>query len=337
MDREQEEMQFLGLFGIYAESYKIIFRWRKIFSQITLALILPLSFIFLSHIEVSRLINSKINHTEIQLDRTPTSTKRYEKLSDVLSSELVTLWLFHFAYFTFVLIFSLLSTSAVVYTVASIYTSRDITFRRVMSVVPKVWKRLMVTFLCAFATFFAYFLAYIACEVVFALLLVMWFYTVGTYSLMIIYNIRFLYLVGLLYLSVVWHLANIVSVLEDLCGFRAMMKSKDLIKGKTWIAMFIFFKLNLSFGVIKYLFEHSVVHGESFSVIARFGYGTLCLLLLFMLYLFGLVIQTVIYFVCKSYHHENIDKSTLSDHLEVYLGEYMPLKAKDVQLEQVQV
>jgi hypothetical protein len=51
MEREQEEMQFLGVFGIYKEAYKIIFSWRKIFSQITLALILPLSFILLAHVQ----------------------------------------------------------------------------------------------------------------------------------------------------------------------------------------------------------------------------------------------------------------------------------------------
>ncbi|KAK4387356.1 hypothetical protein Sango_2342200 [Sesamum angolense] len=43
---------------------------------------------------------------------------------------------------------------------------------------------------------------------------------------------------------------------------------------------------------------------------------------------------TVIYFVCKSYHHENIDKSALSDHLEVYVGDYVPLKGKDIQLKE---
>ncbi|WVZ14091.1 hypothetical protein V8G54_011657 [Vigna mungo] len=56
-----------------------------------------------------------------------------------------------------------------------------------------------------------------------------------------------------------------------------------------------------------------------------------------LLYLFQLVIQTVLYFVCKSYHHQNIDKSSLSDHLEVYHGEYEPLKAKDVQMEEIHV
>ena len=56
MDREQEEMQSLGLFGfLYEEASKITLSWRKILTQITLKLIIPLSFIFLIHIEVSNL------------------------------------------------------------------------------------------------------------------------------------------------------------------------------------------------------------------------------------------------------------------------------------------
>ncbi|GMP79647.1 hypothetical protein CsSME_00035109 [Camellia sinensis var. sinensis] len=333
MDREQEEMQFLGFFGIYVESYKIIIAWRKIFSQISLALILPLSFIFLAHMEVSALLFSKIHHHEYQLRGTLDGTQKHDKLSDLVSSEVAILWLFRLAYFTCFLIFSLLSTAAVVYTIASIYTARPVTFRKVMSVVPKVWKRLMVTFLCTFVTYFLY-------NAVAVLLIILWAFTVGDTdaAAAVLIIIFILYAIGFIYLTIIWQLASVVSVLEDSYGFKAMIKSKNLIKGKMWIAIVIFFKLNFAMVAIQILFEILVVHGgESVSVAGRVGFGILCLLLLLKLFLFGLVIQTVIYFVCKSYHHENIDKSTLSDHLEVYLGEYVPLKAKDVQLEQVHV
>ncbi|KAL4198548.1 hypothetical protein AMTRI_Chr03g140740 [Amborella trichopoda] len=51
MDREPEEMQFLGCLGIYNE----------IFTRITLALILPLSFIFVAHNFVTDRIFSSIH------------------------------------------------------------------------------------------------------------------------------------------------------------------------------------------------------------------------------------------------------------------------------------
>ncbi|KAH7567973.1 hypothetical protein ACOSP7_009702 [Xanthoceras sorbifolium] len=330
MDREQEEMQFIGLFGIYKEAYKVIYTWRKIFSQITLALILPLSFIFLAHIEISNFLFSKIIHTHRELDHTRAGTPKFHRLSHLMSSERTYYWLFEALYFTFFLILSLLSTAAVVYTIACIYTGKEVSFKKVISVVPKVWKRLMVTFLCSFVAFFAY-------NVVAFIVLVIWAVSIGNTILGLPFFILILisYLVGFVYMTIIWHLASVVSVLEESCGFGAVVKSHGLIKGKMCVAIVIFFKLIFSLVIIERAFQVLVVHGRSIGMVNRVSYGIVCFLLLFKLILFGLVIQTVIYFVCKSYHHENIDKSALSGHLEVYdLGEYVPLKAKDVQLEQ---
>ncbi|KAK8716340.1 hypothetical protein V6N13_043653 [Hibiscus sabdariffa] len=116
-----------------------------------------------------------------------------------------------------------------------------------------------------------------------------------------------------------------------------MKKSRALIKGKVGVAAAVFLLLVVSFIGIQVVFEIGVLFYWSMSVEMRIGIPILCFSMLFNVMLFGLVAQTVIYLVCKSYHHENIDKSSLADHLEVYLGEYVPLKAKDVQLEQFHV
>ncbi|PON60846.1 polyadenylate-binding protein 1-B-binding protein [Parasponia andersonii] len=335
MDIEQEEMQFLGVFDIFKEAYKIILTWRKIFSQITLTLIFPLSLLILIHIEVSDILFRKIIHNEIDLDETQVGTPKYNKLSDLISSEWTYLWLFKAAYFTFLLIFSLLSTSAVVYTVASVFTARELSFKKVMSVVPKVWKRLMVTFLWTFLAFFAYnVVAMILLIVVFVIMgAVSYYLGIGT---LVVLGVS--YVGGFIYLGLVWQLASVVSVLEDARGIQAMNKSKALMKGKMWTAIFIFGILTVLSFVIQFAFQKLVVHGWSFGELDRICYGILSLLVFVKLMLFGLVIQTILYFVCKSFHHENIDKSALSDHLEVYLlGEYVPLKAKDVQLEHFEV
>ncbi|KAK3032418.1 hypothetical protein RJ639_037145 [Escallonia herrerae] len=335
MDREQEEMQFLGLFGIYKEAYKVIISWRKIFSQITLALILPLSFIFLAHKEISHLLFWRILETQWELHRTQAGSKKFHYLSDHIRSEWITFFLFKAAYFTFLLILSLLCTSAVVYTIASIYTRRGVTFKKVMSVVPKVWKRLMATFLCAFLAFFAYNLLAFLVIAIWSITLTETPAETPTFIIILI-----LYVAGFLYMTIIWQLASVVSVLEDSYGFKAVLKSKKLIKGNLMVASFIFLKLNFLLVVIQIVFDMHVVHGRWYhgaSFGSRIGFGILCLLLLFKFILFGLVIQTIIYFVCKSYHHENIDKSNLSEHLEGYLGEYEPLTTKDVQLEQYQV
>ncbi|KAI3825858.1 hypothetical protein L1987_07549 [Smallanthus sonchifolius] len=332
MDREQEEMQFLGLFGIFKESYKIIISWRKIFTQITLTLILPLTFIFLAHLEISNSLFRNIKHTEFEKEVTLPGTKRYNNLSETLSSEWITFWLFRIAYFTILLILSLLSTAAVVYTIASVYTGRELAFKKVMSVVPKVWKRLMVTFLCMFVAFFVYnFLAVIILIICLVIL------PYNIFGAIMVYVVLIIYLMGFVYMTVIWQLASVVSVLESSYGIKAMTKSMDLIKGNRVVAISIFFLLNLSFILIQILFEALVVHGSSLEAWKRVGFGVLCFVLLLTFFLFGLVIQTILYLVCKSYHHENIDKGDLSNHLESYLGEYEPLNGKDVQLEQYHV
>ncbi|XP_019457619.1 PREDICTED: uncharacterized protein LOC109358008 [Lupinus angustifolius] len=250
-------------------------------------------------------VPSKIRHNKSKISETRSGTLQYEKLSDMITSEWITFWLFKIVYFTFFL----LSTSAVVYTIACIYTAKEITFKKVISVVPKVWKRLMLTFLSTFAAFVAY-------NLITLVVIILCGITMGrneriSGKIIVFVIIAIFYLNGFVYLTLVWQLASIVTVLEDCYGFKAMKKSKELIK--------------------------VVFNGWKLGSVDRTAYAILCFLLLSGLFLFGHVLQTVLYFMCKSYHHENIDKSTLADHLEAYLGEYVPLTAKEVQMEQYQV
>ncbi|XP_050207461.1 uncharacterized protein LOC126656880 [Mercurialis annua] len=333
MDQEQE-LQFAGFFSILKKSFTIIFSWRKIFSQITIYLVLPLSFVFLAHIQLSQLLFFKIfrtHHTLYFYNIEPGTV--YAKFSRMISSEWTAFWLFKIAYFLFVLIFSLLSTAAVVYTVACIYTSKPITFKKVTSVVAKVWKRLIVTLLWSFAFVFVY---NIIAGAVFIAACVALYRANRSIAVAVLLALLFLYLVGLLYITIVWHLASVVSVLEEVYGIKALIKSKNLIKGKLWVAIALFVLIGIFFFGIQMVFEIFVVFGWPEEVGMRILIGIFCLLLMVKLILVVLVIQTVLYFVCKSYHHQIIDKSSLSDHLEAYTGDYLPLKASNVQMEQVQ-
>ncbi|TKY74181.1 hypothetical protein E2542_SST02940 [Spatholobus suberectus] len=186
--------------------------------------------------------------------------------------------------------------------------------------------------LCTFVAFFAY-------NVMAFVVFIVWALTTGGRSggVVILLVLGILYFAGFVYLTVVWHLASVVTVMEDSCGVRAMAKTIELIKGKMGLSVLIFFTLLLSFWLIQLLFKKTVVQGWRLGSVDKTAYGIVCLVLFSQLYLFQLVIQTVLYFVCKSYHHQNIDKSALSDHLEVYHGEYEPLKAKDVQMEECRV
>ncbi|KAF8018982.1 hypothetical protein BT93_H3763 [Corymbia citriodora subsp. variegata] len=315
MDREQEERRFLGFFGIVKESIKLIFTWRKTFSQIALAFVLPLSLIGLANIHLYAALLAKIHNYD---------APEYNELSDFVTLDRIQLLLFIVSSSVLLLIISVLSISAVVGTTACLYTSKSITFGGVMRVLPKAWKRLMTTTLWSSLAVEVYVVATVAIFYPFSLIPSL------AIVLALLFIFLILYLSGLVYISVISDLAGVISVVEDVYGIDAMFKSKNLIKGKLGISIAISFLLSIVSMAIQTVFYIFVTNGHG-SVFRRFGVAILCFLFLFMSFLFSPVVQTVFYFVCKSYHRENIDKSPLEDDLEVHLlAEYLPPKADEV-------
>ncbi|KAL6316507.1 hypothetical protein AAG906_018210 [Vitis piasezkii] len=313
MEVQQQEMKSLGVFDIYREAYKIILSRRKIFTQITFALILPLSFISLAHTLLSNTLFPKItDQNQKDLAETQVPNSNYANIFDLLSSISASYWLLQAAYTIFSFILYLLSTSAIVYTMACIYSGREVTFKLTHGHILHNLSGLCTYHVVAFLVLLALVAVLIA------------FGPNTNVGLVILSVVVVLYLMGFLYMSIVWQLASTISVLEDSCGFQAMKKSNQLIRGKVGMATFIFLKLGLGGAA-----------GEPLGMVNRVAFANVCLSLLSLLSLFERVIQTVIYFVCKSHHHENIDKLALSDHLQVYTQDYyIPLKGDNLQLKQ---
>ncbi|TXG60385.1 hypothetical protein EZV62_014958 [Acer yangbiense] len=179
-----------------------------------------------------------------KVSNTPSNTNTATTIHRPLSAILLTL--FKSVGFFFYLTFYLLSTAAIVYAIACIYTAKQTTYKKVISVVPIVWKkRLLVTYRCSV-------------------------------PIILIYNVV---AIGIL-------------------------------------AFWARFIVNTAVGILVGVWIDPIRVGDC--VHQR-----------------NLAISTIIYFVCKSYHNENIDKSSLSDHLEEYLVDYVKLnRSKDVQLKQ---
>ena len=259
-------------------------------------------------------------------------SQTYANTPDIFSSEMTTsYWLFKIAFSILSILLSLVSTSAVVFTIACIYSARETTYKKVMKVVPKVLKGLLITFFWIFIVSFAVIMgvSLIIFIVVFVVVI-----TSGTVPstpsipvIIILLILGGIILLGTLYMGLVWQLANIVSVLEDVHGIQAMKKSRNLIKGKTGLSAAVLVVLSLCYLVIDQGFKASVVRGES--VWGKILHACLWAMVVSMFSLFGLVIQTIIYFVCKSYHGENTHKSSLALHLEVFLKDYDQLDSQE--------
>ncbi|XP_022153700.1 uncharacterized protein LOC111021152 [Momordica charantia] len=297
-----ENLQFLGICGILQETFKLIHKGRRIFTQITLAFILPHSLSVFAHIQLSIFFAPK-----------------FHKLSDVVSSKSICYALFNFVIFIVSTVFLLLSTSAVAYTVASIHTARDVAFEHVIAVVPKLWRRLLPTFKCVLTYFFAFNLG--AFFTLFLRILIAVFVNgpnafadddedpadIGT---LLFYYIVF-YCVGL---TKFWELSSVVSVLEDVCGSEeAMARSSALLKGNMRMAAVLMGLLCAPFAVVQILFCYLVA---AVGVAGKGILGIVWVLSILVFVLVKLVVDTLLYFVCKSYHHESIDKLALSCHLQ---------------------
>ncbi|KAI3988566.1 hypothetical protein MKX01_011463 [Papaver californicum] len=320
MDLAPEELQFLTITDILKESITIPRTSPRTFSLLTLTLIFPLSFAILVHSLFTHPLVSQLNNAS------PSSSASQHSWTLLL--------IYQFCYILFLFAFSLLSTAAVVFTVASIYTSKPVSFSNTLSAIPSVLKRLFVTFLYTTLLMVVY-------DFVFLLALVVLIVAMDTQSgllfLLSAIVILVLFLVVHVYITALWHLASVISVLEPVYGFEAMKKSRELLKGKTRMAFVLVFVYLMMCGSIGGVFGNVVVHGgEDYGIFVRVSVGGLCVGVLVLVNLIGLMVQSVFYYVCKSYHHQQIDKSALYDHLGGYLGEYVPLKSS-VQMENLEI
>ncbi|KAK4804550.1 hypothetical protein SAY86_004367 [Trapa natans] len=320
MDLAPEELQFLTLPDILRESTSIPKHSPRTFYLITLTLVFPLSFAVLAH--------SLFTHPLFVQLQYPSSDPAQTR------HEWTLLLTFQFLYFIFLFAFSLLSTAAVVFTVASLYTSKPVSFSNTISAIPRVFRRLLITFLWVSLLMTTY-------NVVFLAFLVLMIVAIDTHNLFLslfsIIVIFLLYLVVHVYITALWHLASVVSVLEPIYGIAAMKKSYELLKGRTRMAAVLVFGYLIICGAINGIFGAVVVHGgDNYGVFTRIVVGGILVGTLVIVNLVGLMVQSVFYYVCKSYHHQGIDKIALHEHLGGYLGEYVPLKSS-IQMENLDI
>ncbi|KAJ0571679.1 hypothetical protein HanHA300_Chr05g0192841 [Helianthus annuus] len=330
MNTPEEQMKDVGFFGIFNHTFKAIISRKKLFTQITLTLILPLTLIFLAHYQIS-------NHFFSRLENSYIITYGYDtRYRSITVTDWLHYWLFKILYFTILLIFSLLSTAAVVFTVASAYADRDVTFRRLIKIVPNIWKKLFITFVFIYFTLFIY---NVLTGFVLFIFRSIFGYTVFGSVIMLL--ILLVYVLVFLYLSVVWQLASVVTVLENVNGYTAMQKGKQLANGKKAVGMGIAFVLyGLLLGLVL-VYELFVEYGDDVAgllMIWRVLIGVVCGVLFMKLFLVFIVAQTVLYLVCKSYHREVVDKVCLSTFLSGYVGETVvyPKPGEEIQLGRAQ-
>lgn len=333
MELASQDLASLGAAELVRVSASIPRAAPRTFALLTACLVFPLSFAVLAHSLFTHPILLRIQNN---------------RSSDDLHSESaqwLRLFAFQFLYLLVLFTFSLLSTAAAVFTVASLYAAKPASIASSFAALPPILPRLLRTFLWVSLLMLAYHLVF-ALAVLFLLII---FVPNATESsppsvpfLLFLLLVVFVFLGIHVYISALWHLASVISVLEPLCGLAAMAKSKQLLQGRTGTASTLVVSYFAVCGVTSLLFRAAVVKGSGeegsfgLGLPGRLLVGAVLVCVLVCVNLLGLLVQSVFYYACKAYHNQQIDRTALYEHLGGYLGEYVPLKS-NIQMENLEM
>ncbi|KAI3834457.1 hypothetical protein MKX03_032568 [Papaver bracteatum] len=299
-----EDLKFLSKdHQIIKEAFKIPAKSSPIkFFLITVTLILPLSLMQLL-LETHSFILFFILADYFSGDHH--SSPSYKQFIGTYS-------IHEFLYILSLFLFSLLSTSAIVFTVASLYASKPVSFLPTLFAIPRILKHIIITFFYVLCLMVVSYLAY---YVPISFLVAKNINEALFFGFSIIFGI--IYDFVHIYVTAQWHLASVISVLEpNGYGLAAMKKSRQLLRGRTSIAFGLALLYLWATWTLEFVFEFVLESQVHFMV--KVLLGLLCLFMLVAVNLTGLLVQSVFYYACKSYHNEVVDKKLLYDHLGSY-------------------
>ncbi|KAL5706174.1 hypothetical protein ACHQM5_024378 [Ranunculus cassubicifolius] len=279
---DSEKLQFPGVKASIKETYKVLAQWRKIFALVTVVFIFPFSLFVLSYLKLLEIISAKI-HSDF-------------KNNTLMASHLLNLVLINLGYLVLGFIFTLLSTSAIVYPIACSFTSKDLSnlsFRKVVSAVPKLLKTFRKTLLLSVVVFqlFSRILLILSLQSI-------WNIIEDTrYGILVL--LVSLYVVAFILCSIQqfhWNLTCIMWVLLDICGIPIqenhvnLRRYQQLTQGKVWIGALISATLQMVTFITQVCFYGLLTHGKPLVIP-----GIACFIFLSTSLLISIVFPTMVY------------------------------------------
>ncbi|XP_043723888.1 uncharacterized protein LOC122670915 [Telopea speciosissima] len=282
---------------ILRETVRILRHNSAVFLAIAVFLICPVSALLLSNVLVDQSIVKRLNIRLLIVARsTGLPLKPFIKQSCQRLSEMALSAIFCFPMY---ITFSLLSKAAVVYSVDCTYSRKKFDVTKFFTIILKIWKRLVVTYIWAC-------MAIVGCLALFLVLLVVVcniFSIAGCSSDMIVYPAMMIGLVFSIVFAnaiIICNLSIVISVLEDISGPEALLRSSILMQGQTQVGLLIFLGSTMGTTFVEGLFEHRVKtlsYGDGSS---RIWEGPLLVVMHSFVVLIDSMMSAVFYFTCRS-------------------------------------
>lgn len=272
------------------------------FMAIVAVLICPVSAVLLSNVLVDQSIVKRLSFRLLLVAKSSgLPLKPFIKQSCHRLAEMVISVAMCFPLFITLL---LLSKAAVVHSVDCTYSRKKFDSSKFYIIITKIWKRIVLTYLWGC-------LVMSGCLTLFIVLLVVVscvFLIMGFPSDLILYPAM---VVGLIFsiifanAIIICNTAIVISVLEDVSGPQALLRSSSLIKGQTQVGLLIFLGSTIGMAFVEGLFEHRVKtlsYGDGSS---RIWEGPLLVIMYSFVVMIDSMMSTVFYFSCKSFRLES--------------------------------
>lgn len=302
--RSDHQFRSTSALEILRETVRILRYNLTGFMGIAALLICPVSAVFLSNVFVDQSIVKRLSIRLLLIARStgvpfrPFAEHLCHKLSETAISSAVC--------FPLYITLSLLAKAAVVYSVDCTYSRMKFDSSKFYAVATKIWRRPVLTYLWVCMVISGCLILVLVILVAVGSLFAM----IGVENNLIVYPqiiVGFIFSVMFANAIVICNLAIIISVLENVSGFGALLRSTMLIRGQVQVGLSIFLGSTIAMAFVEGLFESrvkTVSYGDGSS---RIWEGPLLVLMHSFVVLVDGMMSTVFYFSCKSHSMEASD------------------------------
>ncbi|KAL1365809.1 hypothetical protein HN51_013776 [Arachis hypogaea] len=303
------QVQSMNALDILRETVRILRFNSWGFMAITVVLICPVSAVILSNVLVDESIVKSLSIRLMLVAKTsglplrPLIKQSCHRFAEMAISSAVSFPL----YPTLVLC----SKAAVVYSVDCTYSRKKCDASKFCMIIAKFWRKIVSTYMWSCTVI-------VGCITLFCVFLVAFCSALSVLGFSPDVMVYAAVMVGLVF-SVVFanaiiicDIAIVISVLEDVSGAQAMMRSNMLIKGQTQVGLLIFLGSTMGMAFVEGLFEHRVKtlsYGDGSS---RLWEGPLLVVMYSFMVLIDSMMSVVFYFSCRSCRMEAADGESSS-------------------------
>ncbi|KAM7484396.1 hypothetical protein LguiA_000405 [Lonicera macranthoides] len=303
--RSDHHFQSNSALEILRETVRILRYNLTAFMWILTLLICPVSAVFLSSVLVNQSIVKRFTRRLLSIVKSSgLPIKPFIQQSCHNFSEMAVSTAMCFPLYITLL---LMSKAAVVYSVDCTYSRKMFDASKFYVVIRKIWRRIVSTYMWVC-------MVIIGCLTVFLVLFVALsslFSVIGVSLDLIVCSaviVGLAFSVFFVNAIIICNLAIVISVLEDVSGWKALLWSSVLIKGQTQVGILMFLGSTTGMAFVKGLYEHRVrtlSYGDGSS---RIWEGPLLVLMYSFVALVDSMMNVVFYFSCKSYSLESSDE-----------------------------